>query len=134
MNKYYGLRLIRTFFISASAVISIFIIGTVGALGGLSILNGVPFDGIQAILLVIAGGLVALLSYAFGQLIELQLKNYEVSWKLYEQIQEANKLNNKTVQLLNKQLRIMHSQYNLDEEIDIKHIERQLDDRRNKLT
>ena len=134
MNKYYGLRLIRTFFISASAVISIFIIGTVGALGGLSILNGVPFDGIQAILLVIAGGLVALLSYAFGQLIELQLKNYEVSWKLYEQIQEANKLNNKTVQLLNKQLKIMRLQYNLDEEIDIKHIERQLDDRRNKLT
>ncbi|GAB5493750.1 MAG: hypothetical protein Phog2KO_39650 [Phototrophicaceae bacterium] len=134
MNKYYGLRLIRTFFISASAVISIFIIGTVGALGGLSILNGATFDGIQAILLVIAGGLVALLSYAFGQLIELQLKNYEVSWKLYEQIQEANKLNNKTVQLLNKQLKIMRLQYNLDEEIDIKHIERQLDDRRNKLS
>ena len=133
MNKYYGLRLIRTFFISASAVISIFIIGIVGALGGLSILNGASFDGVQAILLVIAGGLVALLSYAFGQLIELQLKNYEVSWKLYEQIQEANKLNNKTVQLLNKQLRLMRVQYNLDEEIDVKHIERQLDDRRNKL-
>ena len=48
MNKYYGLRLTRTFFIAASVVISISTIATIGGLGGLSILRGNQFDGIQA--------------------------------------------------------------------------------------
>ncbi len=133
MNKYYGLRLIRTFFISASAVISLFTIGTIGGLGGLSIIQGHSFNGIQAIMLLVMGGLVALLCYAFGQLIDLQLKNYEVSWKLMEQIEEANKLNNRTVQLLNKQLRIMQVHFNVSEDIDVKLIEKQIEERRNKL-
>lgn len=134
MNKYYGLRLIRTFFIAASAVISIFTIGTIGGLGGLSILQNQSFDGVQAMMLLVMGGLVALLCYAFGQLIDLQLKNYEVSWKLMEQIQEANKLNNKTVQLLNKQLRIMQVNFNVGEDIDVKHIQSQIEERRNNLS
>ena len=79
------------------------------------------------------GGLVALLCYAFGQLIDLQLKNYEVSWKLMEQIEEANKLNNRTVQLLNKQLRIMQVHFNVSDDIDVKLIEKQIEERRNKL-
>ena len=133
MNKYYGLRLIRTFFISASAVISLFTIGTIGGLGGLSIIQGHSFNGIQAIMLLVMGGLVALLCYAFGQLIDLQLKNYEVSWKLMEQIEEANKLNNRTVQLLNKQLRIMQVHFNVSDDIDVKLIEKQIEERRNKL-
>lgn len=133
MNKYYGLRLICTFFISASAVISLFTIGTIGGLGGLSIIQGHSFNGIQAIMLLVMGGLVALLCYAFGQLIDLQLKNYEVSWKLMEQIEEANKLNNRTVQLLNKQLRIMQVHFNVSEDIDVKLIEKQIEERRNKL-
>lgn len=133
MNKYYGLRLIRTFFISASAVISLFTIGTIGGLGGLSLIQGHSFDGVQAMVVLVMGGLVALFCYAFGQLIDLQLKNYEVSWKLMEQIQEANKLNNKTVQLLNKQLRIMQVHFNVSEDIDVKLIEKQIEERRNNL-
>lgn len=133
MNKYYGLRLIRTFFISASAVISLFTIGTIGGLGGLSIIQGHSFDGMQAMMVLVMGGLIALLCYAFGQLIDLQLKNYEVSWKLMEQIEEANKLNNKTVQLLNKQLRIMQVHFNVSEDIDVKLIEKQIAERRNNL-
>ena len=134
MNKYYGLRLIRTFFIAASVVVSISTIATIGGLGGLSLAMGESFDPISALIALIIGGLVALLSYAFGQLIDVNLKSYEVSYKLLEQIEESNRLNHKTVNLLNKQLRIMHNQFNLEEDIDMKKIEKQLDERRSNLS
>ncbi len=133
MNKYYGLRLVKTFFLAASVVISISVIATVGGLGGLSFVRGETFDGMQALIALIIGLLLALLCYAFGQLIDLQLKNYEVSWKLMEQIREANKLNNKTVDLLKKQLRILHVTNNIDEEVDVEVIEKQLKKRRENL-
>lgn len=133
MNKYYGLRLVKTFFLAASVVISISVIATVGGLGGLSVIRGETFDGTQALIALISGLLLALLCYAFGQLIDLQLKNYEVSWKLMEQIREANKLNNKTVDLLKKQLRILHVTNNIDEEVDVEVIEKQLKQRRENL-
>lgn len=133
MNKYYGLRLTRTFFIASAMVISISTIATIGGLGGLSIIQGEPFDSVRALIALIVGGLVALFCYAFGQLIDVSLKNYEVSYQLKEQIEEANTLNRKTVHLLNKQLRIMHTGFNIDEEVDIKKIEKQLEERRNNL-
>lgn len=136
MNKYYGLRLIRSFFVAASVIISISTIATIGGLSGLSLLRGEGFDGLGALFALVIGGLIALLCYAFGQLIDLQLNNYEVSWKLMEQIEEANKLNHRTVQLLNKQLRIMYTQYNVDGdiEVDVKKIEQQIAERRSKLS
>lgn len=134
MNKYYGLRLVRTFFIATSLVICIVTISTIGALGGLSIINGEVFDPIRAMLALVIGGVIALLTYAFGQLIDLNLKSYEVSWQLKEQIEEANRLNNKTVTLLNKQLRLMHTGFDLEQEIDMKKIEQQLNDRRSNLS
>ena len=133
MNKYYGLRLIRTFFIAASIVISISTIATIGGLSGLSFARGASFDGIQAMIALIAGGLISLLCYAFGQLIDVNLKSYEASHKLLQQIEEANRLNNKTVNLLNKQLRLMHTGFNVEEELDLKKIEKQIEARRNNL-
>ncbi|MGB7339235.1 MAG: hypothetical protein WBC91_10120 [Phototrophicaceae bacterium] len=134
MNKYYGLRLVRTFFIATSLIICIVTIATIGAVGGLSIINGDEFDPIRALLALVIGGVVALLSYAFGQLIDLNLKNYEVSWQLKEQIEEANRLNNKTVTLLNKQLKMMYTGFDLDQEIEMKKIEQQLKERRSNLS
>ncbi|MEL6525331.1 MAG: hypothetical protein AAFQ07_06430 [Chloroflexota bacterium] len=63
----------------------------------------------------------------------INVTNYEASSKLIEQIEYANKLNNKTVQLLNKQLRIMHVEYNLEQEIDVQEVEKQIQERREKL-
>jgi len=134
VNKYYGLRLVRTFFIATSLIICIVTIATIGAVGGLSIINGDEFDPIRALLALVIGGVVALLSYAFGQLIDLNLKNYEVSWQLKEQIEEANRLNNKTVTLLNKQLKMMYTGFDLDQEIEMKKIEQQLKERRSNLS
>jgi|GEM_PF-7073700 len=133
MNKYYGLRLTRTFFIAASVVISISTIATIGGISGLAMLRGEVFNGVQAMIALIVGGLIALFCYAFGQLIDVNIKSYEVSYKLLEQIEEANTLNRKTVHLLNKQLRIMHTGFNLDEDVEVKKIEKQLEERRNNL-
>lgn len=133
MNKYYGLHLIRIFFIAVSIVISISTIATIGGLSGLAFMQGESFDGIQALIALVVGGLISLFSYAFGQLIDVNLKSYEVSYKLLEQIEEANRLNNKTVNLLNKQLRLMHTGFNVEEEIDVRKIEQQLEERRSNL-
>lgn len=133
MNKYYGLHLIRIFFVAASIVISISTIATIGGLSGLALIQGESFDGIQALIALIIGGIISLLCYSFGQLVDVNLKSYEVSYKLMEQIEEANRLNNKTVNLLNKQLRLMHTGFNLDQEIDVRKIEKQIEERRSNL-
>lgn len=133
MNKYYGLHLIRVIFVAASIVISISTIATIGGLSGLALIQGESFDGIQALIALIIGGIISLLCYSFGQLVDVNLKSYEVSYKLLEQIEEANRLNNKTVNLLNKQLRLMHTEFNLDQEIDVRKIEKQIEERRSNL-
>ncbi|MEO1646799.1 MAG: hypothetical protein AAFR67_16540, partial [Chloroflexota bacterium] len=104
MKKYYGLRMVSIFFLATSIIISISTVATIGAMWGMSIFGEADFNNIQALVTLIGGGMLALIFYAFGQLIDLQLTNYEASSKLIEQIEYANKLNNKTVQLLNKQL------------------------------
>ncbi|MEM9952972.1 MAG: hypothetical protein AAF846_15310 [Chloroflexota bacterium] len=134
MNKYYGLRLVRTFFIALSLVISLSTVATIGAIGGLSVINNTDFDPIQAFFVLVIGGLLALVSYAFGQLIDLNLKNYEVSWQLKEQLEEANYLNKKTVTLLTKQMQVMQVGFDLEQEIDIKKVEQQLEARRRNLS
>lgn len=133
MKKYYGLRMVSIFFLATSIIISMSTVATIGAMWGMSIYGEADFNNIQALITLIAGLMSALIFYAFGQLIDLQLTNYEASSKLIEQIEYANKLNNKTVQLLNKQLRIMHVEYNLEQEINVQEVEKQLQERREKL-
>ncbi|MEL6405807.1 MAG: hypothetical protein AAFR81_15670 [Chloroflexota bacterium] len=133
MKKYYGLRMVSIFFLATSIIISISTVATIGAMWGMSIFGEADFNNIQALVTLIGGGMLALIFYAFGQLIDLQLTNYEASSKLIEQIEYANKLNNKTVQLLNKQLRIMHVEFDLEKEIDVREVEKQIQERREKL-
>lgn len=133
MNKYYGLRLAKTFFIAASLVISIAAVATVGALGGMSIVTESEFDLLQGFFALVIAGVTALIFYAFGQLIDLNLKNYEVSWQLKEQLEEANDLNKKTVALLTRQMKMMQSGYDLDKDLELRKIEKQLEERRRSL-
>ena len=134
MKKYYGLQLIRTFFLAASIVISIVTVASIGTLGAAAMLNEIAFDAIQALTVLISGGLIALLCYAFAQLIDLQLTNYSASAQIFKQMKEANEQNAVIADLLQKQLQIMRLQSNLPQDVDVDAIQKQLEERRKKLS
>jgi hypothetical protein len=133
MRKYYGLQLIRVFFLGVALVVCISSIGAIGFIVSQIMFNGQTLDVIQLWAILVFGGLIALVFYVLSQLIDLQMQSYETSWKLLEQIHKANELNAKTVELLNKQMKMIRGLKNYEgEEVEVD-VRAQIEQRRSRL-
>lgn len=114
MKKYYGLQMIRVFFLAIAVIVCITAIGAIGYIVSQVMFDGQALDVIQLLAILVFGGLIALVFYVLSQLIDLEIQNYEASWKLIEQIYKANELNSKTVELLNKQMKMIRNLKNYE--------------------
>lgn len=133
MKKYYGLQLIRVFFLGVALVICITAIGAIGYIVAQIVFTEQILDIVLLLSILIFGGLIALVFYVLSQLIDLQMQNYEASSKLLEQIHKANQLNTKTVELLNKQMRMMRGMNDYEGEDIPVTVEHQIEKRRSQL-
>lgn len=133
MKKYYGLQLIRVFFLGVAFVVCITAVGAIGYIVAQVVLANQVLDIILLLSILIFGGLIALIFYVLSQLIDLQMQNYEASSKLLEQIYKANELNAKTVELLKKQMQMMRGMNNDEGEDIIVNVEHQIKQRRSRL-
>jgi hypothetical protein len=134
MKPYYGLRLIRSFFLSLAIILCIVSVAAVGALFGFALFNSIPFNAWQAFSILIIGGLIALLSSAFAQLIDLQLENYAAIEALEAEMKEIKAQNAEVLKLLEKQIQGMRLRTGVQQEPDLDVIQQQLEERRKKLS
>lgn len=133
MKKYYGLQLIRVFFLAIAVIVCIIAIGAIGYIVSQVMFDEQALDVIQLLAILVFGGLIALVFYVLSQLIDLQMQSYEVSWKLLEQIHKANELNSKTVDLLNKQMKMIRNLKSYDGDDIAISVQSQIEERRAKL-
>jgi ABC-type bacteriocin/lantibiotic exporter with double-glycine peptidase domain len=133
MKKYYGLQLIRVFFLAVALIVCITSIGAIGYIVAQVVLANQVLDVILLLAILVFGGLLALVFYVLSQLIDLQMQNYEASWKLLQQIAKANELNTKTVELLNKQMRMMSGMKKYEGEDISVEVQHQIKQRRTRL-
>jgi hypothetical protein len=134
MKPYYGLRLIRTFFLSLAIIICIAAVASLGTLFVISLFNKNSFDLLQAFFILVTSGFIALLCSAFAQMIDLQLENYTATQALESQMNEVKQQNLEVINLLNKQLQLLRLQGNLPQQADLDVIQQQLEERRKKLS
>jgi hypothetical protein len=134
MKPYYGLRLIRTFFLSLAIIICIAAVASLGTLFVISLFNKNSFDLLQAFFILVTSGFIALLCSAFAQMIDLQLENYTATQALEAQMNEVKQQNLEVINLLNKQLQLLRLQGNLPQQADLDVIQQQLEERRKKLS
>lgn len=134
MKPYYGLKLIRTFFLSLAIIICIVAIASIGTLFGVALFNSIPFDPLRAFSILVTGGFIALLCSAFAQLIDLQLENYAATAALAAEMKAVKEQNAEVVKLLAKQMQLLRLQGNLPQDSDLDAIQQQLELRRKKLT
>ena len=87
MKAYYGLRLIRTFFLALAVIICIAAVASLGTLLVIALFSNTPYDFLQAFFILVTSGFIALLCSAFAQMIDLQLQNYEATSKFIEHLQ-----------------------------------------------
>jgi hypothetical protein len=133
MKPYYGLRLIRTFFLSLAIIICIAAVGSLGTLFVISLFNDGSFDLLQAFFILVTSGFIALLCSAFAQMIDLQLENFDATKALEQQMNETKQQNLEVLNLLNKQLQTLRVQGHLPQDPDLDVIQQQLEERRKKL-
>jgi cell shape-determining protein MreC len=134
MKPYYGLRLIRTFFLSLAIIICIVALASLGTLFAIALFSGNNFDLLRAFFILVTSGFIALLCSAFAQMIDLQLENYSATQALEAQMKELKQQNLEVINLLNKQLQTLRVQANLPQQADLDVIQQQLEERRKKLT
>ena len=133
MKPYYGLRLIRTFFLSLAIIICIAALASIGTLFAISLFSEADFDLLQSFFVLITSGFIALLCSAFAQMIDLQLESHSKLLAQEEAIQEMKAQNADVLKLLDKQLQLMRLRGTVSQEPDLDVIQQQLDERRKKL-
>ncbi|MGJ3238790.1 MAG: hypothetical protein ACFE0Q_08810 [Anaerolineae bacterium] len=133
MEPYYGLRLARALFLSGAVVISIFAVGGIGGLAVPTFVNGEPYNAVQALYILIIGGLIALFFYTIAQLADVLLRNYQTSYDVLQETKRSNELNTQILTALKGQIRIMRAQYGIDEKADIDAVITQIEARRKRL-
>lgn len=134
MKPYYGLRLIRTFFLTLAIIICIVSVASIGTLFGVALFNEMPFDALQAFFVLVTGGFIALLCSAFAQMIDLQLENYAATAALAADMKTVKEQNADVLKLLDKQIQLLRVNGKLAQEPDLDVIQQQLEQRRKKLT
>jgi len=128
MQKYFGLRLLRTFFIALAGLIAIFSLVATATM----ISNG-TIDMMQALAIVLTSGVVSLLLYAFAQIIDIHIRNYQTSWRVLRQTAKANELNNQILQVLGVQLELMKIEFKMGDDNEVNAIIKQIQLRRERL-
>jgi len=128
MQKYYGLRLLRTFFISLAGLISI-----VALVSAVSMASNGTIDLMQALTIIIVSGIASLFLYAFAQMADLQIKNYQTSWRVLRQIAKANELNSQILEVLEVQLELMKIEFKMGDNNEVNAILKQIRLRRERL-
>jgi hypothetical protein len=133
MKPYYGLRLIRTFFLALAIIICIVAVASLGTLFAISLFTESSFDMLQAFFILVTSGFIALLCSAFAQMIDLQLESHSKTESLEAELKEIKAQNLQVIGLLEKQLQAMRLRGNLAQEPDLDVIQQQLEERRKKL-
>jgi hypothetical protein len=133
MKPYYGLRLIRTFFLSLAIIICIVALASIGTFFVISLFTENDFDMLQAFFTLITSGFIALLCSAFAQMIDLQLETHGTMLAQQEEMKEMKAQNAEVLKLLDKQLQLMRLRGTVSQESDLDVIQQQLDERRKKL-
>lgn len=129
MKPYYGLRLIRTFFLALAIIICIAAVASLGTLFAISLFTESTFDLLQAFFILVTSGFIALLCSAFAQMIDLQLESHAKTEVLEAQLAEIKAQNTELMKLV-QNLRVAGR---LSHEPDSDMVQQQLEDRRKKL-
>lgn len=120
MRKYYGLRMMSVFYKALAMVIAIASIASIGFMAADAYLVNetidiVPPDTIswtvQALGVLIIGGLSSLTCYVLGQLIDAQIETYKNTAEILQQIHRIERDDKALAQLLDKQIRWLRATY-----------------------
>ncbi len=119
-KHYYGLRIMSGFYKSLAVIIAIVSIAGMGFLAADAFLTTRTVDTmtgtalawtVQALVILLAGGLSALTCYVLGQLIDAQIETHDNTLDILERLNEIDLADKKTEQLLQKQIRMIRAVY-----------------------
>lgn len=120
MRKYYGLKILSVFYKALAMVIAIASIAAVGFMAADVYLANEAIDvmppdtlswTVQALGVLIVGGLGSLTCYVLGQLIDAQVATYHNTAEILQQIHRIERDDKALAQLLDKQIRWLRATY-----------------------
>ena len=82
MKNYYGLKLARAFYFVLSFVVAVATVGAVGYQLAQANFDTSIINWQQTMIYLIVGGLIALTSYVFSQLVDVSLQQYQQSTRI----------------------------------------------------
>lgn len=119
-KHYYGLRIMSGFYRSLAVIIVIISIAGMGFLAADAFLTTRTVDSVtgstldwtvQALMILLVGGLSALTCYVLGQLIDAQIATHDNTLDILDRLNEIDLRDTKTDQLLQKQIRMIRAVY-----------------------